>query len=128
MIDMTGPQPPNTACFGSFAALYHADLRDVAAAVLWVAYAQKLGSPVPTSSMSDIERQLSGAIPEMARVVWGRQPPAAATARHVLYEAIQVLELNCLLYRTGGTVEMIRLTRTGRAAILSGEIRAYLVR
>jgi hypothetical protein len=128
---MTGPTPPSMACFSSLAALYNADLRDVAAAALWVGCAHKLGSPVPQLSVFEIQRLLRSAIPELAPALWSNGSPQAIAARHVLYEGIQVLQLNRLVvWRFGGpsVADEITLTRAGRAAILSGDIRAYLVR
>jgi hypothetical protein len=97
MVDMTSPSPPNLACFSSFDALYQADMRDVAAAVLWVSCAHKLGSPVPTFALSEIQSQLKGTIPELAYGFWRKGPPRAISAQHVMLEGIQILMLNRLL-------------------------------
>ena len=80
MIGMTGPPPPppSLACFNSLAALYQADLRDLAAAVLWMGCAQKLGSPVPKLSMLELQKLLSGTIPELAPTYWGKGSPRAS--------------------------------------------------
>jgi hypothetical protein len=132
MVGMTGPSPPNLACFSSLAMLYHADLHDLAAAVLWVGCAHKLGSPVPVLDMFEIQRLLKGTIPELAPVLWGKGSPPAISAQNVMYEGVQVLQLNRLVVwrpvHSNTSHERITLTRTGRAAILSGHIKAYLVR
>lgn len=129
---MMGPPPPSMACFSSLAALYQADLRDLAAAVLWLGCAEKLESPVPQLSMFEIQQRLKGAIPEFAPAYWSkRSPHPSNAARHVLYEGIQVLQFNRLVlwrFVDANAKEEITLTRTGRAAILSGDIKAYLVR
>jgi hypothetical protein len=129
---MTGPPPPNLACFNSLAALHQADLRDLAAAVLWVGCAQQLGSPVPMLSMLELQKLLRNTIPELAPAYWTKGSPQTIAAQHVLYEAIQVLELNRLVIwrfaHSNTSPEQITLTRTGRGAILSGDIKAYLVR
>jgi hypothetical protein len=129
---MTDPTPPSLACFSSLTALYQADLRDLAAAVLWVGCAQTLASPVPELSMLKIQKMLRGSIPELAPAYWSKGSPQGIAARNVLYEAMQVLQRNGLVlwrYEDAGHLqETITLTRAGRAAILSGDIKAHLVR
>ena len=128
---MTGPlRAPNLACVATLPALYEADLRDLAAAVLWIGCAGKLGEQVPFLSVSDVVRHLQQHIPELKRVSLLEVSPHARPVRYCIYEAVQVLEQNRLVLRRYDGAEHVReeitLTRRGRAAILSGEVRAYV--
>ncbi|WP_432839455.1 hypothetical protein [Dactylosporangium sp. CA-092794] len=127
---MTAPQPPNLASLSSFRGLFDADLRDLAAALLWAGCAHKLYAQLPELTVAEVFRTLTKTIPELARISFLEESPHARPARHVLYEAVQVLEHNRLvLWRYRGseqTHEEITLTRLGRAAIMSGDIRSYL--
>lgn len=130
---MTGPRQPSLACVVSLPALYESDLRDIAAAVLWIGCAAKMHQPDPVwLSVDEVFRAIQQGIPELQRVSMLQASPHARPVRQVLYEAVQVLEHNRLvLWRYAGAEhvrEEITLNRLGRAALLSGDIRAYLTR
>jgi hypothetical protein len=122
--------PPSLDCVRSLAALQQADLRDLAAAVLWLGFAHRLDRPGrPTMNLVELQTTIARQVPEL-RIRLLRNPPAAAEAREILYEAVQVLEHNRLiLWRWAGedlTSELITLTRRGRAALESEDFESYI--
>jgi hypothetical protein len=123
-------QPPNLACVAGLQGLYEADLRDLAAAVLWLGCAGKLTEQVPHLIVGEVFRHLQQGIPELRRISLLEASPHARPVRYCIYEAVQVLEHNRLVLRRYDGAEHVReeitLTRRGRAAILSGDIRAYV--
>jgi hypothetical protein len=131
---MTVPQPPqpSMAAVANTAALFESDLRDVAAAVLWVVFAARLDKLVPAASMDQITRALRPTLPELNVGFWiGSPPQPFQQVRGVLYEAVQILELNAMLHcRYVGadtTWEWFYLTRKGRAALMNGTVRSQLI-
>ena len=127
---MTAPQQPGLACVTSLRALYESDLRDLAAAVLWIGCAGTYQQQPSLLSLDQVFRQIAMGIPELQRVSLLQASPHAAPVREILYEAVQVLEQNRLvLWRYHGSEhvrEQIVLTRRGRGALLSPDARAYL--
>ncbi|MGI5238301.1 hypothetical protein [Dactylosporangium sp. CA-139066] len=129
---MTTPPQPGLACVTSLRALYESDLRDLAAAVLYIGCAGTFQRSPSLLSVDQVYRQISQGIPELQRVSMLQASPHAAPVREILYEAVQVLEHNRLvLWRYAGAEhvrEEITLTRRGRAALMSPDSRAYLTR
>jgi hypothetical protein len=127
---MTAPPQPGLACVTSLRALYESDLRDLAAAVLWIGCAGTFQRQPSLLSVDQVFRQVAQGIPELQRISLLQPSPHAAPVRGVLYEAVQVLEHNRLvLWRYRGSEhvhEEIVLTRRGRAALLSPDSRAFL--
>jgi hypothetical protein len=115
----------------SSTALFEADLRDLAAAVLWLAYQGKLAKPVPMTTMDAIVSSLKSTISDLRDAFWRPTPSVPLQrARQVVYEALQILELNalvqCRYVGSDSTSEQYFLTRKGRAALLDGTVREQL--
>ncbi|MFG2043561.1 hypothetical protein [Dactylosporangium sp. NPDC048998] len=127
---MTAPRQPSLACVASLPALYESDLRDLAAAVLWLGCTSRPPQPALVLSIDEVFRTIRQGVPELQRASILQASPHAQPVRNILYEAVQVLEHNRLVlwrYRGSERVsEEISLTRRGQTAIMSGDIRAYL--
>ncbi|GAA4249341.1 hypothetical protein [Dactylosporangium darangshiense] len=127
---MTAPRQPGLACIAGLRAIYESDLRDIAAAVLWVGCAKNYHLHPSLLSVDSVYRQIAQGVPELQRISLLQASPHAAPVREILYEAVQVLEHNRLvLWRYAGSEhvrEEITLTRRGRAALLSPDSRTFL--
>ncbi|MER7277081.1 hypothetical protein ABT369_21810 [Dactylosporangium sp. NPDC000244] len=121
--------PPSLDCVSSLPALRAADLREVAAAVLWLGFGHKRAQARPVLNLLEVQATIARKVPEVA-IRMLRSGPSAEEAREILLEALQVLEHNRLvLWRWTGedyTAESIALTRRGREALASADLGAYI--
>jgi len=124
--------PPPFACLQSFDAFWRAPVEEVADAILWVAFADRVADPAPDILVSDLERRLAGEIPDV-EIGWAHNPtaPPMAYIRTVALEALLLLEHRYLAGRHPGVQnsgnDSVRLLRAGAAALQAQQTGAPTV-
>ena len=114
--------PPPFACLSSFDAFWRAPVEEVADALLWVAFADRVGDAAPDILINDLERRLADELPDV-EVGWLHNPtqPPMAYIRTVALEALLFLEHRLMAGRHPGVQnsgnDSLRLLRAGAAAL-----------
>ncbi len=119
-------------CLASLDAFTGAPLRDIAAAVLWLAFAEDLAKDGPlTATGTAIDDQVMALLPETQRTGFISFAPAdAPLVSQIVSEAVQVLELNALVIRRWFSERPgygITITRRGRGALAGGTVPQAIV-